>query len=340
MQEQKSCIKKRITRGMVTGQNHTLQKCRDFWSSVKNSDNFSTKPHVWKQWLRTANSFNNKCNGRSYAQVVAQNLVSKTFGQNNQMTIPNHSRTIVFDSTTSTNQETTYCQGQRSKVYPHKPSNSQRGCTSVDNIPKNLVQSTQSIILTKNKFAPLQNLSDNDISATFAYQQLQQPDLAGSNPHHKLKKLTFKTQNPTYHKVKNQSRDHSHLYDAKGTAVSSCCHDTTDITTQNIHTAEHTHHDSPEDNTSILEDIHIDNRIPQLIWDNRYRCSHYLQCTAQMDTHFGFIPITPLQEYHGPPIHWQTIPDMLKAHKIITESRLPNFMKCRIPVQTHLKPQV
>ena len=31
---------------------------------------------------------------------------------------------------------------------------------------------------------------------------------------------------------------------------------------------------------------------------------------------------------------------MLKAHKIITESRLPNFMKCRIPVQTHLKPQV
>ena len=51
-----------------------------FWSSVKNSDNFSTKSHVWKQWLCTANAFNNKCNGRSYAQVVAKNLVSKTFG--------------------------------------------------------------------------------------------------------------------------------------------------------------------------------------------------------------------------------------------------------------------
>ena len=89
MQEQKPCIKKRITRGMVTGQNHTLQKCRFFWSSVKNSDNFSTKLHVWKQWLRTANSFNNKCNGRSYAQVVAQNLLSKSFGQNNQKTNPN-----------------------------------------------------------------------------------------------------------------------------------------------------------------------------------------------------------------------------------------------------------
>ena len=67
---------------------------------------------------------------------------------------------------------------------------------------------------------------------------------------------------------------------------------------------------------------------------------HTIQCTAQMILPFGFIPITSLQEYHGPPVYWQTIPDMLKAHQIITESGLPNFMKCRIPIQTRLKPQV
>ena len=94
-----------------------------------------------------------------------------------------------------------------------------------------------------------------------------------------------------------------------------------------------------EIHNSTQEEVLLDNRIPQLIWDNRYQCPHYLQCTEQMMVPFGFIPITSLQEYHGPPIHWQTVPDMLKAHKIIIESGLPNFMKCRIPVQTHLKPQ-
>ena len=62
---------------MVTGQNHTLQRRMVFWSSVKNSEGFMTKPSVWQKWFHTANAFNNKRNGRSYAQVVAGNNIQK-----------------------------------------------------------------------------------------------------------------------------------------------------------------------------------------------------------------------------------------------------------------------
>ena len=69
--------KKRVNKGMVTGQNHTLQKRMVFWSSVRNSEGFLPKPNVWQKWLHTANAFNNKCNGRSYALVVVGNQIPK-----------------------------------------------------------------------------------------------------------------------------------------------------------------------------------------------------------------------------------------------------------------------
>ena len=277
---------------MVTGQNHTLQK-------------------------RTANSFNNKYNGRSYAQVVAGNLVPKNVGQRIQTTTSKQQlQTSVSNGTTCKNKQTNNFRGHRSISSQHKPVNPQRGSTSVKNTQKIPLQSTEPIILTQNKFALLQNLSDNDISTTCAHQHLGQIDQSVSVTDYNLKKLTFKQQKPTHDKVKYQPRGHSRSNDAHDKAVSPGHHDLTDISHQGIHTAVQTYHDNSEDNTYIQEDISIDNRIPQLIWDNRYQCSHYLECTAQMAAHFGFIPITTLQEYHGPPIHWQTIPDMLKAHKL------------------------
>ena len=51
---------------------------------------------------------------------------------------------------------------------------------------------------------------------------------------------------------------------------------------------------------------------------------------------FGFLPTSPLKIYTGDPVYWETILDLIKAHKLIRQSGLPNFLKCGIPVQSGL----
>ena len=55
---------------------------------------------------------------------------------------------------------------------------------------------------------------------------------------------------------------------------------------------------------------------------------------------FGFIPLTDVKTYQGPPIQWDKEIDILEAHSIIRNSGVPNFLKCRIPIQTQLRPKV
>ena len=43
-----------------------------------------------------------------------------------------------------------------------------------------------------------------------------------------------------------------------------------------------------------------------------------------------------LKLYEGEPIHWEAVLDVMQSHHIIKSSRLPNFLKCRIPVYTNL----
>ena len=51
---------------------------------------------------------------------------------------------------------------------------------------------------------------------------------------------------------------------------------------------------------------------------------------------FGFLPTSPLQIYTGDPVYWENMPDLIKVHKLIQETRLPNLLKCPIPVQSAL----
>ena len=55
---------------------------------------------------------------------------------------------------------------------------------------------------------------------------------------------------------------------------------------------------------------------------------------------FGFIPLTDVKTYEGPPITWNKPIDILEAHSIICNSGVPNFLKCRITFQTQLRPKV
>ena len=51
---------------------------------------------------------------------------------------------------------------------------------------------------------------------------------------------------------------------------------------------------------------------------------------------FGFIPKGPLKLYVGNPVSWEYVPNVIKSHLLIKSSGLPNYLCCRIPVQSHL----
>ena len=82
----------------------------------------------------------------------------------------------------------------------------------------------------------------------------------------------------------------------------------------------------------VLDKKHI----PDHIWENRNQCTDYQNCVAQTGTLFGFVPLTPLQTYQGPTIEWNSIPDVIQAHKIVRQTDLPNFMAARVPVRGQL----
>ena len=52
---------------------------------------------------------------------------------------------------------------------------------------------------------------------------------------------------------------------------------------------------------------------------------------------FGFIPKGPLTLYTGPPVVWQLVLDILQAHFMIKASGLPNYLACRIPIESQLQ---
>ena len=66
-------------------------------------------------------------------------------------------------------------------------------------------------------------------------------------------------------------------------------------------------------------------------------CVEKQKCIAQTGGYFGFVPETSLKLYQGSPVHWEDIPTILEAHKLVRSSGTHNYLKCRIPVNSHLK---
>ena len=63
-------------------------------------------------------------------------------------------------------------------------------------------------------------------------------------------------------------------------------------------------------------------RIPDQIWDMGTQCEDYQNCLTQTGTSFGFVPLTPLKMYNGPTVEWNTIQDIIQAHKIVAKTGL------------------
>ena len=66
-------------------------------------------------------------------------------------------------------------------------------------------------------------------------------------------------------------------------------------------------------------------------------CAEYWLCKQQNGVDFGCVPLSPIMLFTGDPTYWQTLPDIITAHKMIRQSGLPNFLGLRIPVNTQLK---
>ena len=65
-------------------------------------------------------------------------------------------------------------------------------------------------------------------------------------------------------------------------------------------------------------------------------CKDYQTCKIQMEQPFGVIPLSALLVYTGKNTDNKQICDPLIAHKLVRQSGCPNFLGCRIPVDSSL----
>ena len=99
-------------------------------------------------------------------------------------------------------------------------------------------------------------------------------------------------------------------------------------------------HDTPESVGSVktqsatVDDCVKEEVVPPYIWANKHACKDYSACIQQNGDKFGYIPLTDLKLYQGPEVTWETTPSISQAHKLARQSGVPNFLNCRVPVQT------
>ena len=78
-----------------------------------------------------------------------------------------------------------------------------------------------------------------------------------------------------------------------------------------------------------------EEKIPLYVWNHKDNSKDYKACLAQNNGIFGYVPLTDLKVYTGPPVKWDIVSDIIEAHNLVTQSGVPNFLKCRIPVETN-----
>ena len=62
----------------------------------------------------------------------------------------------------------------------------------------------------------------------------------------------------------------------------------------------------------------------------------YWQCKEQNGVEFDCFPRSSMTLFTGDPTHWERIPDIITAHQLIRQSKVPNFLDLRIPVFIYL----
>ena len=83
-----------------------------------------------------------------------------------------------------------------------------------------------------------------------------------------------------------------------------------------------------------------EEKIPLYVWNHKENSKDYKACIIQNNGIFGYVPFTDLKIYTGPPVKWDIVPDIIEAHNLVRQSGVPNFLKCRIPVETSLNANI
>ena len=91
--------------------------------------------------------------------------------------------------------------------------------------------------------------------------------------------------------------------------------------------------------TRNLEPQYPDSSVEYLSsveYDAPYDHMFHQSGLQQNTKYFGFLPKSALKLYTGELVQWDDKPHKLQAHQLIRDSRLPNYLHCRIPVQSGL----
>ena len=90
------------------------------------------------------------------------------------------------------------------------------------------------------------------------------------------------------------------------------------------------------DKNDKFDALLVKKRVDQGILHQVKACQDYQACKNQMGEPFGFIPLSPLLVYTGKNTDKKQVYDPLLAHKLVKQSGCPNFLGCRVPVDSKL----
>ena len=340
--------KKRVNLGVGR---HSTKKfiSRHIWSSKIDSktilQEFSVDKPTLSEWFNKGNAFANIRNGRSYAQVTAQKkllpvsaaCVHQTPDRNaNAKKVHNFLQILKVPASKN------IPSAQLGSITPRVVSPDCAEERTIHAYQKSLPikqSNIQSLTLT-NRFQalPVEEINLKNVGDHTFDTRLPQNDSNGL----KLKAHVNNTpvNRSTSHKnvlststpvVMSQpsNPEPTHVKLTKGDqiqpSVTNVMHDTS---------AEHIQHGQLDLDMAATQ---VKN-VPEDVWQNRFSSKDYNACIHQNGDNFGYIPLNDLHIYKRPVIQWKSPPDIWQANKLIRESKVPNFLNCRIPVKTQLNP--
>ena len=303
----------------VGGIRHRIHHSREFTTKdIPKSKEYQVDKNIWKKWWNVNKAFANTCDDRTFAQVLKQSQGQK------QSVVTNK---VKSDLSYKNSKQRYGYKAWHEKEYIPKTTG-KYDCVGrqpiLDNgLTSNHRQKFQWQIPLENRYLVLEQETLSDDS--------QDQEVKSNNQGHTKVKQYPK-------KVKNTQQHSNHQ-----SIQQQVCHSTTnmdhgyiapvDQTYQPMATPQGTEH---TDSDLSVQSIHLD-KIPDYVLQHKHLCQDYNNFIQQTGSEVGFVPLTPLLLYQGPPKIWQACPDIIQAHKLIQKSGLPNFLSCRIPIQGQLK---
>ena len=275
-----------------------VYKSRCFYNANVDVQPLFASKRDWFAWLQQANAWKTISHGISYAQVV-----NKPVNKDNVKCVQNSSSKTdsTFKPSTPVHVVKDVFQNDvrhRGHGHSHRIQHS----------------SKISPIITKNRFSVLQDPIHSSDQKSPSHPSEVSDDRACN-------------QQPNAHAV-NHGIPVAHKTNTTSTTDQDCCGDS------------NKEYDSLEPHALVQKDTvfqSMETSIPQHVLENKHNCVDYLACLQDNKEGYGFIPVSPLQLYTGDPTYYQNIPDIIRLHRIVSQSGKPNYLGCRIPVKSQLK---